>query len=94
MLVRVRLIASGRVQGVGFRSFACRLGTRLALRGFAKNLPDGTVEIIAEGNEGKIAEFSAKISSMRHPAGIEVSGLEETERSRIGSLSFESFSAA
>lgn len=40
---------TGRVQGVGFRYFVQRHATRLRIRGFARNLPDGNVEVQAEG---------------------------------------------
>jgi acylphosphatase len=40
---------SGRVQGVGYRAFAARAGRALNLRGGARNLDDGRVEVIASG---------------------------------------------
>jgi len=51
---RVNIIVHGYVQGVFFRSEAKRLADRLGLKGYAKNMPDGTVEVIAEGQEDKI----------------------------------------
>ena len=53
----VHLVVSGRVQGVFFRDNARRKATELGLKGYAKNLPDGTVEIVAEGDEEKINEL-------------------------------------
>jgi acylphosphatase len=44
-----RYLVSGLVQGVGFRWFVASTGRRLDLRGFARNLPDGTVEVVAAG---------------------------------------------
>jgi len=47
---RVRVIVRGLVQGVGFRAFIMRQALRLGLKGYVRNLPDGsTVEIVAEG---------------------------------------------
>jgi acylphosphatase len=48
---RERLDASvrGRVQGVGYRVFALREGSRLGLAGFVANEPDGSVRVVAEG---------------------------------------------
>ncbi|MBE3602407.1 acylphosphatase [bacterium] len=46
---RLRLIVSGRVQGVFFRAAARERARTLNLRGYAKNLSDGTVEIVVEG---------------------------------------------
>ena len=44
-----RFIVSGRVQGVGFRFFVQSAAEREGLRGWVRNLPDGRVEVMAEG---------------------------------------------
>ena len=44
-----RFRISGRVQGVGYRAFAARTGRALNLRGGARNLDDGRVEVVASG---------------------------------------------
>ena len=54
---RVRVIISGRVQGVGFRYFTQREGERLGLVGWVKNLPNGDVEAEAEGDEAQVDAF-------------------------------------
>jgi acylphosphatase len=87
---RVVLIANGFVQGVGFREFCRRIGLACSLVGYAKNLPDGTVEILAEGDEKKIDEFCRRIS-VKMPFGIHVGTLEEKERKEIKKKSFASF---
>ena len=46
-----RWVVHGLVQGVGFRWFVRREAGRLGVRGFAHNLVDGTVEVVAEGDE-------------------------------------------
>ena len=51
------LIVSGRVQGVFFRSNVRNKAVKLGLSGYAKNLNDGNVEIVAQGNEEKINEL-------------------------------------
>lgn len=56
---RVHLIVSGRVQGVGFRYAAVREGRRLELTGWARNTPDGNVEIVAEGPPVAVQTFLA-----------------------------------
>jgi acylphosphatase len=43
------IIFSGRVQGVGFRFTALNVANRYMLKGIVRNLPDGTVEMIAQG---------------------------------------------
>jgi acylphosphatase len=44
-------VVSGQVQGVGFRRFVQRKARDLGLAGYAANLPDGRVEVVAEGDE-------------------------------------------
>ena len=48
---------SGRVQGVGYSAFTRNRAKMLGLRGFVKNLPDGRVEVYAEGEEGALKEL-------------------------------------
>ncbi|MGE5194896.1 MAG: acylphosphatase [Deltaproteobacteria bacterium] len=45
-----RIIFSGRVQGVGFRYTVHSLARRHPVAGYVRNLPDGTVELVAQGN--------------------------------------------
>lgn len=47
----------GRVQGVGYRYFAQRAGQELQLRGWVKNLPDGSVAVAALGQETQLRQF-------------------------------------
>ncbi len=47
-------IVSGKVQGVLFRDFTCRLAKRLLLTGTVENLPDGKVKVIVEGDMVKL----------------------------------------
>ena len=48
---RLRAIVKGLVQGVGFRFFVEDRAYELGLTGYVRNLPDGTVEVVAEGEE-------------------------------------------
>lgn len=54
-MIAARFIVSGRVQGVCFRAATRERASRLRLRGHARNLPDGTVEVLAIGAEADIA---------------------------------------
>ena len=54
---RAKILVSGRVQGVGFRSFAGRYANSLGLTGWVKNLYDGRVEVVAEGERKKILRY-------------------------------------
>jgi acylphosphatase len=46
-----RFLVTGRVQGVFFRASTREQALKLGLRGYAKNLPDGRVEVLAEGDQ-------------------------------------------
>jgi acylphosphatase len=72
-----RYFVSGTVQGVGFRYFAHRAAERLHLSGYAKNLPDGRVEVYAIGT----AEHLVKLRSVleRGPWGASVSEVNEED---------------
>jgi acylphosphatase len=52
-----RVLYSGRVQGVGFRYTAQRLSGNYAIGGYVRNLPDGRVELLAEGPEPDVDAF-------------------------------------
>ena len=54
---RVKLVLHGTVQGVFYREHAMSSARKLGIKGYVKNLPDGTVEVIGEGDDRKIAEF-------------------------------------
>jgi acylphosphatase len=60
---RVHLFISGIVQGVGYRYFAIRKASSLSISGYAKNLIDGRVEIVAEGERGLVEEFIKELRS-------------------------------
>lgn len=51
------MIYSGNVQGVGFRFTVEKVAIRSGLTGFVKNLYDGTVEVMAEGNREQLESF-------------------------------------
>jgi acylphosphatase len=52
--VRRRVYYSGRVQGVGFRLTSQRLALDHGVAGYVRNLPDGRVELLAEGDRTKV----------------------------------------
>jgi acylphosphatase len=72
---RVRIVVRGRVQGVGFRYATVTEGRRLGLAGWARNAPDGSVEILAEGDPAAVQQLiawcrkgppSARVASVQH----------------------------
>ena len=56
---RVRLVISGRVQGVWYRGSMEREALRLGVAGWVKNRPDGTVEAVAEGGAAAVDDLVA-----------------------------------
>ena len=56
-MTRVELVVRGRVQGVFYRASARDVAERLGLTGEVRNLPDGRVEAIAEGERERLEEF-------------------------------------
>ena len=52
-----RSFVSGRVQGVFYRATCVRKATELSLAGFARNLADGRVEVLACGDDAVVAKF-------------------------------------
>lgn len=65
------IIIHGRVQKAGFRDFIDEMAFNLALNGYVKNLDDGTVCVICEGEETKIKEFVEKININQYPIRVE-----------------------
>jgi acylphosphatase len=60
-LARMTAIAHGRVQGVFFRDFTRTQAIALGLTGYVRNLPDGTVETVAEGAREALESFLAQL---------------------------------
>jgi acylphosphatase len=58
-VVRCRVIVAGRVQGVFFRDSCERVATGLGVDGWVRNRPDGTVEVVAEGDRAAVDELLA-----------------------------------
>jgi acylphosphatase len=57
----------GSVQGVGFRYTACRVAGGYEVTGFVRNLPDGRVECVVEGEAAEIDAFLAELNErMKH----------------------------
>ncbi len=62
MPVRVRLLYTGRVQGVGFRYTTSQVAAGHAVTGFVRNLPDGRVELVAEGEPAELDHLVAAVA--------------------------------
>ena len=85
--VRVRVIVSGKVQGVWFRESTREQATALALGGWVRNLADGTVEAVFEGSETAVDR--AVEWCRRGPRQARVDALDVTRETPIGEASFD-----
>lgn len=62
---------SGRVQGVGFRWWTRQTGRQLGVRGIVRNLPDGSVEVHAEGRPERLDELERRLGLGPAAAAVE-----------------------
>jgi acylphosphatase len=84
--VRARAVLAGRVQGVGFRFFAEEWAEKLRVGGFARNLPDGRLELVAEGPEPAVRTF---LEAMRQgPASAVVRAFDVQWEEPVGERTF------
>jgi acylphosphatase len=85
-----RYTVTGRVQGVGFRWFVARHARSLGLSGYARNLEDGRVEVIATGDEPALVRLEEVLRS--GPANAQVTGVERADQindPRVPTRSFD-----
>lgn len=76
MTKAVRLVVRGRVQGVGFRWFVHREARQRGVGGGVRNLRDGRVEVVAEGEEDILRELVERVQE--GPLGSSVTGVDTT----------------
>lgn len=75
MISRIHLFYSGYVQGVGFRFSVKRIALSLGLKGWVKNLRNGNVEIVAQGEKNSLEDFVNQIrksSLKRYIKNVEI----------------------
>jgi acylphosphatase len=70
-VARLSVRVSGRVQGVGYRFFAVSEATARNLVGYARNLRDGDVEIVAEGPREALESFLAALAKGPRASRVE-----------------------
>lgn len=75
--VCTKFVVHGFVQGVGYRYFAYKSAQKYNIVGYAKNLLDGTVEVVAKGDKDKVDLF--KLELMRSPVRSRVDRITEEE---------------
>lgn len=74
---QARWLISGVVQGVGFRWFALKHAERLGICGWSRNLPDGRVEVVAEGSGEALTLLEEQLR--KGPRFSRVEDVEKTE---------------
>ncbi len=84
---RLHLTIAGRVQGVFFRGSSVREAQKLVITGYARNRPDGTVEIVAEGSVPALREFAAWRVRDHHMLASMKSGRNGVKRAANSSVS-------
>ncbi|KAF5091388.1 Acylphosphatase [anaerobic digester metagenome] len=85
MQKRFTILVTGRVQRVGYRGFARLIANRHGIFGYAENLPDGSVRIVAEGEEDGLARFCEDLKADDEPL-ILVESLSVSESAYEGTL--------
>ena len=71
MRVARRFVVSGRVQGVGFRYFTQDTARREGVTGWVRNLPDGRVEALAEGDADAVTRLERALRTGPHGARVD-----------------------
>ncbi len=72
---RITAIAKGRVQGVGYRHFIESCARATGVHGYVKNLPDGTVQMVAESSPASLTDF-IRYAHARDKTPIHVEGID------------------
>lgn len=84
----LQFIVRGHVQGVGFRYFVVRHARRLGLRGYARNLGDGAVEVVAVGPAAALEDLESKLH--QGPAASRVESVQsQTVAPQQGYVGFD-----
>ena len=76
-----RWIVSGRVQGVGYRYFARQAAQALGVRGWIRNLPDGSCEVQVAGGAELLQRFQDELR--RGPRGCRVDDIAEESLTQV-----------
>jgi acylphosphatase len=77
MTIRRRILVSGRVQGVFYRDACRREADRIGVGGSARNLDDGRVEVIVEGDPDAVEEMTEWCRSGSEAATVSNIDIEE-----------------
>lgn len=84
---QLRMLASGRVQGVGYRVWATREAERLGVTGSIRNRSDGRVEVLARGTSAALDRFHQLLA--RGPSGADVESVTREPADEVAASSFD-----
>ncbi|MGM0445739.1 MAG: acylphosphatase [Bacillota bacterium] len=88
--VRKHIFISGRVQGVGFRAFTRHNAQQLGVNGWVKNLYDGRVEAVLEGNKNDVNQLEKKLKQGPRFANVDKINIEnESYQGDLSSFSIQ-----
>jgi acylphosphatase len=79
-----RVVYAGSVQGVGFRYTVRGIARGFPVAGYVRNLPDGRVEVVAEGEEGEVVAFVAAVARRWHDNITDASQTDELPQGLAG----------
>jgi acylphosphatase len=83
---RITAFARGRVQGVGYRYFVTGCARKAGVSGFVKNMPDGSVLIVAEGGREELGVFQKLVRASGEPL-IRVDDISASQGEASGEFS-------
>ena len=78
--MKAEVIIQGVVQGVGYRFFVLNQARLYDVKGYVKNMPDGTVQVVAEGDKGIVKDFVERLRIgplSAHVTGVDVKWQEK-----------------
>ena len=81
-----RFLVRGRVQGVGYRYFVMQEAAGLGVAGFARNLPDGSVEVVAEADDAALLQLEERLR--KGPSFSKVAAVERLDVAPRGGQGF------
>jgi len=83
----IQIIITGRVQGIFFRAFVEDTAKELGIRGFVRNLPDGGLEVFAEGTDKALDELVERCK--KGPSGATIDDIKVTRTRERGYERFD-----
>ena len=86
-MIEMHAIVKGRVQGVGFRATVRAHASALGLTGYVRNLPDGRVELVAQGDQDKLDQL---LVQLRQESGAHIENI--AANTRLPMRSYDAFS--